>query len=64
MAGEDKHKRYLVFAYEPYYPSGGLGDVHASYGDADEAVAKAKTLNYWFVEVWDRIDDVWLWQKD
>lgn len=30
-------KRFLVFMYEPYYPSGGWGDFVGSYDTAEDA---------------------------
>lgn len=50
-------KRFLVFGYFQYYPSGGLGDVDETFDTNEEAVAYAKTVAYDFVEVWDRIAD-------
>lgn len=35
---EEKYiKRYWVFAYYDYYPSGGMGDFRQSFDDLDEA---------------------------
>lgn len=38
-------KRYLVFAYESYYPGGGWSDFSKSFADRDEAIAHADTLH-------------------
>jgi hypothetical protein len=51
-------KQFLVFGCDMYYPSGGLDDVKGSFDTAAEAVAYAATLNYNFVNIWDRINDV------
>jgi len=32
-----KHKKYIVFAFFDYYPSGGLGDIKESFDDLEEA---------------------------
>jgi hypothetical protein len=37
-------KRYLVFAYEAYYPVGGWSDLAGSFHDRAEALALAETL--------------------
>ena len=53
-------KRYLVFAYYAYYPSGGLGDVEAESDDKIVAIAEAAKLlkTYDYVEVFDCQDRV------
>jgi len=53
-------KRYLLFAYDTYYPGGGLSDLKASFDTIDEAVEKARR-NYYnrdFYSLYDRIDGV------
>jgi hypothetical protein len=51
------YKRFLVFAMDRYYPSGGIDDVKKSFDDADEAIEFAKSgddlVSYDFVEVFD-----------
>lgn len=37
-------KRYLVFAYESYYPGGGWSDFSKSFNDCLEAIAHADSL--------------------
>lgn len=32
-----KYKKYIVFGYYDYYPSGGLGDIKNSFNDLNEA---------------------------
>ena len=33
-----KHKRFLLFAYDTYYPNGGICDLIESFDTIDEAV--------------------------
>jgi hypothetical protein len=40
----EEFKRYIVFAYNQYYPSGGWNDYQGSYETVDEAKAAAKNL--------------------
>lgn len=37
-------KRYLVFAYPAYYPSGGWGDFKAAFDTAEEAITFASNI--------------------
>jgi hypothetical protein len=37
-------KRYLVFAYDQYYPAGGWGDFQAAFDSLDEAKSCADGL--------------------
>jgi hypothetical protein len=37
-------KRFLVFAYDHYYPSGGWKDFQDSFDDEKEAIGKATSL--------------------
>jgi hypothetical protein len=37
-----KPKRYIVFQYEDYYPSGGWGDLQGSFDTLEEARAFAQ----------------------
>lgn len=48
-------KRYLVFAYDVYYPSGGWNDFQGSFGTLEEAREKAQELKEQndFVEIID-----------
>tara|TARA_R110000765_G_scaffold417788_1_gene520585 strand:- start:433 stop:645 length:213 start_codon:yes stop_codon:yes gene_type:complete len=36
--------KYLLFAWDCYYPSGGLYDLHSVYATKEEAIAYAKAL--------------------
>jgi hypothetical protein len=44
-------KRFLAFAFDQYYPSGGLSDVHGEYDTLKEAVQAVESLprDYWQV---------------
>lgn len=51
-------KRYLLFAGQEYYPSGGWFDFRGSYDDCEAAVDVSKTLgtvweSYWWYHVVD-----------
>lgn len=47
-------KRYFVFAYMMYYPSGGMDDFMGAYDDLAEAKERAKECcENDYVEVWD-----------
>lgn len=46
-------KRFVVFGYERYYPSGGFGDGYADFDTREEAETYANTLSED-----DRFDDV------
>lgn len=56
-------KRFVVFGYERYYPSGGFGDGRADFDTKEEAEAHANTLaeeeDIDFVEVVDLLDTPW-----
>ncbi len=54
-----KRKRFLVFAYSIYYPSGGLEDVVNSFESKEEAEKACDTFydDYDFIEIYDRIQD-------
>lgn len=49
--------RYLVFAYDTYYPAGGLADLKFKTDNFEEAEAKAEELR----QAWDHVDleDMW-----
>lgn len=50
-------KRYLAFAFDSYYPSGGLDDVRDSFDTLEEAIACCKKNYSDWRFVWDRIED-------
>jgi len=39
-------KRYLVFAYDNYYPAGGWGDFMGSFDTIEEAITKLEKHYY------------------
>jgi len=54
----EKHKRYLVFGFDFYYPQGGIWDVLATYDTLEECkrlTRKKICENY---QVYDRIEGV------
>lgn len=57
-------KRYLVFACSEFYPDGGLLDVCFHSNDEGEAVNIAQTRTEVMCYVWDRIEDIILYDKD
>jgi hypothetical protein len=58
-------KKYVVFAYDEYYPGGGMTDLVGSFDDLDEAKGVKCSLgdDYDYIEVVDR--DTWevVWAK-
>ncbi len=54
-----KHKKYIIFTYDRYYPMGGLNDIHTSVNTIIEARAveqkELKMCSY--VDIIDR--DTW-----
>lgn len=62
-------KRYLLFGFDGYYPSGGFNDLIDSYDTIDEAIAKIKAVpgkitdapgpidwTYNYYQIYDRIE--------
>lgn len=49
------HKRYLLFGYETYYPTGGLSDLVGSFDTALEAVEEARKMKHDYYELYDRV---------
>jgi hypothetical protein len=39
-------KRYALFTYDTYYPSGGWGDFYDSYDTIEEAVANFQRIDH------------------
>ena len=67
----ERDKRFLVFGYDQYYPSGGLGDLEGSFDTVNEAVIfmkKGKPMKNYkgdtiyssseFYDVYDRIKGI------
>lgn len=57
-------KRYIIFAFDTYYPAGGQADIIAHEDNRDTAIQKAKELkSYHIREVYDcEIEEV-IWSK-
>ena len=51
-------KRFMIFAYSSYYPSGGLEDVINSFDTLEEALRSPVPKGEDYSYIWDRIDDV------
>jgi hypothetical protein len=58
-----KYKKYILFQFGYYYPTGGLGDISESFDNLEEAQEYASKERYDFAEVVDR--DTWetVWQQ-
>jgi hypothetical protein len=56
--------RFVVFAFDEYYPGGGLSDVESRHDDRDEAITAAKGLRRDNVYVYDRLEDKVVWDLD
>lgn len=54
------NKRFLVFAYDMYYPVGGMRDLCASYNTFEEAKASVqKELQHKeYVQIYDRVEGI------
>ena len=47
-------KRYFIFAYDTFYPEGGMNDYQASFDSLEDAKEYTKTLTgYDYIEIWD-----------
>jgi len=55
---EPQYKRYMVFIWDQYYPSGGLNQVHASFDDLNEAIEYAAKTEYDYSTIFDRIEGI------
>ncbi|WP_286803322.1 MULTISPECIES: hypothetical protein [Sphingobacterium] len=51
-------KRYLLFVYDKYYPSGGLCDLRESFDTIEEARDAAMKSEYDYKEIYDRLSGV------
>ena len=52
-----KYKKWIVFAFSQYYPSGGLGDIVGSFDELDDAYKCMRETNNDYAEIVDR--DTW-----
>jgi len=50
-----KYKRFILFAYDDYYPSGGFFDCRGSYGSSIEARVRFVELDSDYGHVFDRL---------
>ena len=67
-AGETTMKRYLVFAHDSYYPSGGIGDAKFNTDDREELVEwfKKNQTAYDSIDVVDltlELDNCDIWKE-
>lgn len=51
-----KHKRFLVFLMDSYYPLGGINDLEGSFDSKEEAIKFAKASERSFYQIYDRIE--------
>ena len=59
------NKRFMVFAYSQYYPTGGLGDVVGSFDTLAAAhECREETMGNDYVTIWDRLDDIVYYDQD
>ena len=56
-------KRFLLFAFSDYYPSGGLSDVDSSHDTLKEALEEANQLSWEFMNVFDCDTRTVVWSK-
>ena len=54
-------KRFLVFAYDDYYPSGGLADIQSEFDTLAELHEKLPEL----IDLWDHVEilDLQEWRR-
>jgi hypothetical protein len=53
-----KDKRFLVFGFDPYYPTGGMRDLEFSFDTLQEASANLDKVEYQHIQIYDRIEGV------
>ena len=51
-------KRFLVFGFDTYYPSGGMRDLKFSFDTAEEAISNIDKVEYSHVTIYDRVEGV------
>jgi hypothetical protein len=63
MTESSKYKKFILFQFHTYYPSGGLGDIQESFDSPDEAKECATRSHYDNAYVVDR--DTWeaVWEQ-
>jgi len=63
MADEERYKRFMVLAYDQYYPGGGTTDCNDSFDTLEEAIAAAKKMRADFKEILDLDERRVVWEK-
>ena len=54
----EKDKRYIVFTFEGYYPSGGMNDSSGSFDSIEECKEHIKKQEYSYNQIYDRVEGV------
>jgi hypothetical protein len=57
-------KRFLVFSFDKYYPSGGAQDFKASFETKEQAMEYALSLDDNIIQIYDSIEHKIVIQKD
>jgi len=60
----EKHKRFLVFGFDYYYPEGGLSDVLATYDTIEECKKLTRKKEFKHYQVYDRAEGVVVFTKN
>lgn len=53
-----KHKRYIVFSFGSYYPSGGIHDCIGSFDSVEECEEAIKKERETWNQIYDRVEGV------
>lgn len=56
----EPYKRFMLFAYDNYYPSGGQTDVLGSFDTLEEARNRTYAKEYQYFEIFDRIEGLFI----
>ena len=57
------YKRFIVYAFDCYYPSGFLGDIVDSFDSLEEAITAAKKTRYDYQGVFDCDERQQVWSN-
>lgn len=49
-------KRFLVFGFDAYYPSGGLRDLEFSFDTLEDASNNLDKVEYQYIQIYDRLE--------
>ena len=63
MPNEERYKRFMVFAYDQFYPGGGTTDCNDSFDTLAEAIAAAENMRDDFKEILDLDERQVVWEK-